>query len=84
MVLTSHKHERICEIRIQKAIQQITKWTDDTEFQIFIEKTKSILFSQKNYQIANRPKVNLWIKGDSIKQVRQHRMLGLIFDSRMT
>jgi hypothetical protein len=65
-------------------MHQITKWTDNTGFQIFIEKTKSILFSRKNYQTVNRPTINIWIKGERIEQVRQHRILGLIFDARMT
>jgi hypothetical protein len=71
MVHISHKHERICEIRLQKAIQHISKWGDETRSQISIEKTKSILFSRKNYQIVNTPTMNIWIKGERIEQVRQ-------------
>jgi Reverse transcriptase (RNA-dependent DNA polymerase) len=84
MIFTSHKDVRTCETRMQKAMQQIIKWTNDTGFQISIEKTKSNLFSRKNYEIINRPKINIWIKEERIEQVRQHRILGLIFDSRMT
>jgi hypothetical protein len=49
-ILTSHKHAITSENRIQKAIHKITKRADNTGFQISIEKTKSILFSLKNYQ----------------------------------
>jgi hypothetical protein len=62
----------------------MTKWTDNTGFQISIEKTKSMLFSRKNYKSANRPTIILWMKGERIEQVNQHRILGLIFDARMT
>jgi hypothetical protein len=50
-------------------MQQITKLADDRGFQISKE---------------NRPKINKWIKGEMIEKVKQHRILGLIFDSRMT
>jgi hypothetical protein len=84
MILSSHKYVRTIENRIQKAMHPITKWADRTGFQISIEKTKSILFSRKNYVAVNRPTINIWIKGERIEQVRQHCILGLIFDSRMT
>jgi hypothetical protein len=74
MILTSNKYDRTCELPIQKAMQQITKWADDTGFQKYIEKTKSILFSRKNYQIANRPKIIIWIKRGRTEQARQHRI----------
>jgi hypothetical protein len=64
-------------------MHQITKWADNTGFQISIEKTKSILISRKNYQTVNKPTINIWIKGERIEQVIQHRILGLIFDSRI-
>jgi hypothetical protein len=59
MLLTSHKHARTSENRIQKAIPKIIKWVDNIGFQISIEKTKSMLFSRKNYKLANRQKLNL-------------------------
>jgi hypothetical protein len=82
MLLTSHKHARTSENRIQKAIPKIIKWVDNIGFQISIEKTKSMLFSRKNYKLANRPKLNVWLKGERIEQVNKHRILGLIFDER--
>jgi predicted ATP-grasp superfamily ATP-dependent carboligase len=36
MILTSHKHVRTSENLIQKAMHQITKWADNTGFQISI------------------------------------------------
>jgi hypothetical protein len=84
MILTSHKHVRTSENRIQKALHQITKSADNTGFQISTEKTKSKPFSRKMYQSANRPTLNIWMKGERIEQVNQHRILGLIFDARMT
>jgi hypothetical protein len=65
-------------------MHQINKWADNTGFQISIEKTKSILFSRKNYLTVNRPTINIWMKGERIEQVRKHSILGLIFDSIMT
>jgi predicted ATP-grasp superfamily ATP-dependent carboligase len=62
--LTSHRHVRTSENRIQEAIHQITKWADNTGFQISIEKTKSTLFTRKKYQTVNIPTVKIWMKGD--------------------
>jgi hypothetical protein len=38
----------------------------------------------KRYQSANRPTVNVWIKAQRIEQVNQHRIIGFIFDAKMT
>jgi hypothetical protein len=61
-------------------MDQIFKWADDTGFRISIEKTKA-MFSRKNTVIASR--LDIWIKGTKIQQVRKHKILGLIFDTRM-
>jgi hypothetical protein len=45
-----------------------------------IEKT---MFSRKNTAIASRPRLDIWIKGTKIEQVSKHKILGLIFDTRM-
>jgi hypothetical protein len=39
------------------------------------------MFSRKKNAIASRP--DIWIKGTKIEQVRKHKILGLIFDTRM-
>jgi hypothetical protein len=36
MILASHKHVKTSEKRIQKALHQITKWADNTGFQIYL------------------------------------------------
>jgi hypothetical protein len=84
MILTSHKHVRSSENQIQKAMHQTSKWVENTGFQISIKKTKSILFSRKNYLTVNRPTINIGMKRERIEQVRQHRILGLIFDLKIT
>jgi hypothetical protein len=40
-------------------------------------------FSRKNTAIASRPRLDVWIKGTKIEQLRKHKILGLIFDTRM-
>jgi hypothetical protein len=41
------------------------------------------VFSRKNTAIASRPRLDIWIKGTKIEKVRKHKILGLIFDTRM-
>jgi hypothetical protein len=58
LIHTFHKHERVSVIILQKAMDNIVKWADDTGFQISIEKTKAIMFSRKNTAIASRPRLD--------------------------
>jgi hypothetical protein len=54
-------------------MDNIVKCADDTGFQKSIKKTG----------IASRQRLDIWIKGTKIEQVRKHKILGLIFDTRM-
>jgi hypothetical protein len=47
IIHTTHKHERVSVVKLQKFTDKIVKWADDTGFQILIEKTKAIMFSRK-------------------------------------
>jgi hypothetical protein len=47
-------------------------------------KYKIHLIQPEKLQNSKRPNINIWIKRERIQQVKQHRILGLIFDSRMT
>jgi hypothetical protein len=75
IIHTTHKHERVSVVKLQKAMDQIVKWADDTGFRISIEKTKA-MFSRKNTVIASRPRLDIWIKRTKIEQVRKHKILG--------
>jgi hypothetical protein len=57
-------------------MDKIVRWVDNTGFQI-------IMFSRKNTTIASRPRLDIWIKGMKIEQVRKNKILGLIFDTTM-
>jgi hypothetical protein len=41
------------------------------------------MFSHKNTAIASKPRLDIWIKGMKVEQVRKHLVLGLIFDTRI-
>jgi hypothetical protein len=43
IIHTTHKHERVSVVKLQKAMDKIVKWAEDTGFQISIEKTKAII-----------------------------------------
>jgi hypothetical protein len=75
IIHNTHKHERVSIVKLQKAMDEIVKWSDDTGFQISIEK------SRINSAIASRPRLDIWIRGTNIEQVRKHTILGLIFDT---
>jgi hypothetical protein len=69
--------------RLQKAMDKFFTLANDTVFQISTEKIKAILFSRKSTAIASRPSLDIWMKEVKIEQVRQHKIFGLIFDTRM-
>jgi hypothetical protein len=41
------------------------------------------MFSRKKTAITARSRLDIWITGTKIKQFRKHKILGLIFDTRM-
>jgi hypothetical protein len=43
IIHTTHKHKRLSVVKLQKAMDKIVKWAEDTGFQISIEKTKAII-----------------------------------------
>jgi hypothetical protein len=58
IIHTTHKHERVSVVKLQKAMDKIVRWADNTGFQISIEKTKAIMLSCKNTAIASRLQTN--------------------------
>jgi hypothetical protein len=80
IIHTTHKHERVSVVKLQKAMDKIVRWADNTGFQISIEK-KAIMFNRKNTTIASRPRLDTWIKGMKIEQNRKHKVSVLIFDT---
>jgi hypothetical protein len=48
-----------------------------------LKKQKPSCSAAKITAIASRLRLNIWIKGTKIEQVRKHKILGLIFDTRM-
>jgi hypothetical protein len=81
-VITSNKAPLLTENTLKKTTDSIPKWAEDNGFEISTEKTKKKL-------IHRRPKIglklNLFIKNERIEMVRmrQHRILGMIFDERV-
>jgi hypothetical protein len=59
MVHTTDQHQREALIRIQKAMNRIIKWAEDTRFKLSMEKTKAIMFSRKKIPITTRPRMNI-------------------------
>jgi hypothetical protein len=56
---------------------------EDTGFKVSTKKTKPIMFTRRKFPITTRLRMNIWAKEEKIEQVRQHRILGLTFDTRM-
>jgi hypothetical protein len=64
-------------------MNRIIKWVEDTGFKVSTEKINAIMFSRRKFPITTRPRMNIWAKGEKIEQVKQNRILGLTFDTKM-
>jgi hypothetical protein len=67
---------------ILNATDSIFKWAEENGFEISTEKTKTMLIHRRRPKIERRLKLNLFIKNERIEMVRQHCILGVIFDER--
>jgi hypothetical protein len=82
VVITSNKAPLLAENRLKKTTDSISKWAEENGFEISMEKTQTMLIHRRRPKIERRLKLNLFIKNERIKMVRQHRILGVIFDER--
>jgi hypothetical protein len=64
-------------------MNRIIKLTEDTGFDVSTEKTKAIIFSRRKFPLYTRPRMNIWAKGEKNEHGKQHRNLGLTFETRM-
>jgi hypothetical protein len=64
-------------------MKRITKLAEDTGFKVSTEKNKATMDSRRKCPITTRPRMNIWAKGKEIEQVRQHRILGFTFYTRL-
>jgi Reverse transcriptase (RNA-dependent DNA polymerase) len=79
---TSQKHIKDAEPILQKAIDNIERWTQKTGFNISIEKTKTIVFTRSD-EGNRRPALNLKLQRQQIEEVMALKILGLTFDHRL-
>ena len=67
---------------MQKCLEIIDKWTAKWRVTLAPEKTKLIIFSR--CPTHRRIQVNLTLRGTKIKEVDQARLLGVLYDNRLT
>jgi hypothetical protein len=60
IIYTSHKLPRVGEVKPKKA-DKVIKWTNENEFRISAEKTKSMFIHRRNRVLERRPKIRIWI-----------------------
>ena len=71
----------ICERRLQLTINNLVKWADVNGFRFSPEKTVCVCFSRRR-GILLEPSLNMYEVPIAVK--KEHKFLGLIFDSKMT
>jgi ribonuclease HI len=81
-LFTSQKHIKDAEPVLQKALDNIERWTQKTGFNISIEKTKGIVFTRSRPR-NGRPALNLKLQGQQIEEVMALKILGLTFDCKL-
>jgi hypothetical protein len=79
---TSQKHIKDAESILQKALDNIERWTQKTGNNS-IEKTKIIVFTRSSPGKV-RPASNLKLQGQEIEEAMALKILGLTFEHRLT
>jgi hypothetical protein len=69
IIHNTHKHERVCVLSLQKAMDKIVR----SAFKSRLKKQKP------SFSVTKQD----WTHGVKIEQVSQHKILGLIFGTRM-
>jgi hypothetical protein len=82
LVITSKKAPLLAENRLKKTTDSISKWAEENGFEISTEQTKTMLIHRRRPKIERRFKLNLLMNNEWIEMVRQHRILGVMFDER--
>lgn len=71
---------KVLESRMQKAIEQVEKWSREWGFRLSVEKTQYICLSKKR----ENPRLDIKLYGQSLKQEKVIRYLGVWFDNKLT
>jgi Reverse transcriptase (RNA-dependent DNA polymerase)/RNase H len=84
-VLETGKSPRVAHKKLQETANKLERWTNKTGFTISTEKTITMMLHKKNQTAGMVPfKMSIKMRGDTIKEVKTHRILGLTFDWRLT
>jgi hypothetical protein len=83
IIYTSHKLPRVAEASLEKAADKVIRWTNENEFRISAEKTKSMFIHRRNRFLGRTPRIRIWINNLTIEMTNHHRILGMIFDQRL-
>lgn len=76
----SGKDRAVIEHFMQQSLNRIEDWASENGLTFSVEKTKSILFTNKR----NPPNLELSLYGEKIENVTEHKYLGIWFDYKMT
>jgi Reverse transcriptase (RNA-dependent DNA polymerase) len=79
----SQKQIKDAEPILQRALDNIERWTQRTGFNISTEKTKTIVFTRSRPR-NGRPAFKITLLGQTVEEVIALKILELTFDSRLT
>jgi len=69
---------------LQKALDDVCKWCRENSMILNPSKTECMLITTRQKQQLNPPPLSLSINSEPIKQVKQHKSLGIIIDDQLT
>ena len=81
-VLVWHKEENEAKIKINRELSKINKWLEGNEMALNVEKTKYVIFGNKE-EIINRQESKICIKEKEIEGINEINFLGIIIDSKL-
>jgi hypothetical protein len=81
VVYSSSANNQVATSRVRRVIENIDQWTLHNGFSISANKTKCFMITRKRLRIDN---LNIKVQGEPVEKVESHRILGLVFDTRLT
>ena len=78
------KNVHIVQTQLQDSINDISDWCELNRMAIHPQKTKSMVLATRQKHQLRPLQLNLVLNSNNIEQVREHKVLGIIIDEKMS
>ena len=80
----SSEKSTIITSSLQKALDDVCNWCKENSMVLNPSKTECMLIATRQKQQLNPPRLSLSVNSETVKQVKQHKLLGIIVDDQLS